>query len=293
MSERLSHKAIRILAIGIVLVAFGGAHAQSLDISEECAAESLEEARDYFHRTWFEEADRRLTAYLAECPDSALAQAYAAITDSLLFRDNAHSTRLAGELAGDSSGGISLMSVALASFATGDLADAESTLLEFLEDHPDDAYAHHVLGFTLIDQGRPDEGRVVLEQLLERQPDYYPAYNHLAYALLAQEYGDAALSAADAFVDADPGNPSAWDTRAHVLWETGRREEAIASLARSVVLDERFAYGLRHLGDLLLDTGDIDAAGTAWERARSAGSLGDYGSAFADSLDERLNGLDE
>ncbi len=293
MNLKLPQKAVWLLVVGATLIPTGRTIAQTLDISGECESDSLVAARDYFHRTLFEEADDRMNAYLGACPESALAQAYSAIVDGLLFRDNSSSASTARDLADDSSGGIQLMALALTSFARGELAEAESTLLTFLEEHPDDPYAGHVLGFTLIDQGRPGEGKVVLERLLEHRPDYFPAYNHLAYALLMEGDHDAALATADAFVEADAANPSAWDTRGHILWETGGREEAIASMARAVILDERFAYGLRHLGDMLLEVGDVDAAVTAWERARLSARIADYGDAFDTSLDERLNGLND
>ncbi len=293
MTKRLSRAAIWILAIGVGLIAAGRAHAQSLDISGQCRADLLETARGFFHRTAFEEADERFAAYLAECPESALAHAYVAIVDNLLYRDNADAVRRAEDMAANSPGDASVMAGALTHFAKGELVQAESVLLAFAEDYPDDVHARHVLGFTLVDQGRADEGQIVLEQLVEERPDYYPAYNHLAYALLTEGQSDAALSTVDAFVEADPGNASAWDTRAHILWETGNREEAVASLARAIVLDERFAYGLRHMGDMLLESGDAAAAAAAWERARSAGALASYGEAFEGSLDKRLAELNE
>lgn len=291
MTWRLPKKAVWLVVVGASLIAAERTIAQPLDISGECDADSLAAARDLFHRTLFEEADDRLNAYLGVCPESALAQAYSAIVDGLLFRDNSSSARTAEDLARDSSGGIRLMALALTSFAEGELAEAESTLLEFLETHPDEPYASHVLGFTLVDQGRPGEGKIVLERLLEKHPDYFPAYNHLAYAQLMGGDNEAAMATADAFVEADAANPSAWDTRGHILWESGRREEAIASMARAVVLDERFAYGLRHLGDMLLEVGDVDAAATAWERARLSASIADYGDAFNTSLNERVGDL--
>ena len=58
-----------------------------------------------------------------------------------------------------------------------------------------------------------------------------------------------------------------------ILRAIGRSEEAIASLARVLLLDERFAYGFRHMGDLLATTGDQTAAQAAYQRAVAAADL--------------------
>ncbi len=272
---------MRIVAILIALALVPAAtHAETTD-SSTCEQGQLELARWTFHRTWFEEADGQLAAYLADCPNDSLAHAYAAIVDMLLYRDNSEHV---GAATGDDP-----FVRALASFSQGQLEEAEIDLRRHLESSPDDRYAAHVLGFTLIDQGKRDQGAEVLASLLEMQPDYFPAKNHLAYALLGMGKHDDALRIVAEFVAADPANPSAWDTQAHVLHSLGRTEEAIASLSRGLLLDERFAYGFRHMGNLLKAAGSPDAAKASYQKALGSSDL--YGPDFVASV-ERLLGAD-
>ncbi len=233
-----------------------------------------------FHRTWFEEADELFDALIRECPKNAQAHADAAIIDNLLFRDSAGDIAEAEVLLQKAGLPHNSFEQALIHFAKGELPGAESALLGFLESKPGDSYAEHVLGFTLTDQGRPREGAEVLARLLDRDPEYFPARNHLAYALMMTDRMDEAITNADAFVDADPLNPSAWDTRASILDAAGRREDAIASLTRSVLLDPRFAYGWSHMADILGAHGEWSLAEQAYRQALLAGDR--YGPAFLD-----------
>ncbi len=264
------------LVATLLLLASAG-HAQAGDLTT-CMQDELAAAQWTFHRTWFEEADGQLDAYLEGCPNDPLAHAYAAIVDRLLFRDN--SAHIGAATSEDP------FVRALASFAQGQLEETEADLRRHLESVRDDKFALHFLGFTLIDQGKHGQGAAVLTALLAIHPDYFPAKNHLAYALLSEGKRSKALRVVGEFVAADPANPSAWDTQAHVLHSVGRTEEAIASLSRGLLLDERFAYGFRHMGDLLRSAGNPEAAAAAYRQALAASKL--YGPDFAASVERLL-----
>lgn len=266
---------MRLAVFLLVLIVVSPAGDAQVTGSPACEHDEFAAARWSFHRAWFEEADEQLAAYVDKCPEEPLAYAYAAIVDMLLYRDNAANVAAAGSNDPFVS--------ALANFARGKLEDAEMDLRRHLDRAPDDRFAAHVLGFTLIDQGRPDEGRAVLADLLERYPDYFPAKNHLAYALFRSGNPDDAVRIVAEFVAADPGNPSAWDTQADILHSLGQTEEAIASLSRGLLLDDRFAYGFRHMGNLLTAVGNRDAAVAAYREAIIAAKA--YGPDFAASVE--------
>jgi len=266
---------------------FSGSTTAEQPGQSSCNRAELEGARLVFHRAWFEQADEQFAEYLKKCDGDALAHAYSAIIDMLLYRDNTLNVDRALSLADTSGETNGLFVRALADFADGQLKEAESQLKQYLQASPDDKYAMHVLGFTLNDQGQHREGAKTLARLLTSHPDYFPAKNHLAYALLEIGETEDALRVVSEFVDADPANPSTWDTQADILHSLGHSEAAIASLSRSLVLDERFAYGFRHLGDILMSVGDKDAANAAYRRAiRSAGA---YGPDFVTSVENILS----
>ena len=271
------------LAVFLLAIAFSASVGEArASGSPSCSQDEFATARWIFHRAWFEEADEQFTAYLDKCPEDPLAHAYAAIVDMLLYRDN---TAHVGAAISDDP-----LVNALAHFAQGSLEAAESDLRRHLEAAPDDRFAAHVLGFTLIDQGKPEQGAEVLARLLEAHPDYFPAKNHLAYALFKLDESDDAVRVVAEFVGADPANPSAWDTQADILHSLGRTEEAIASLGRGLLLDDRFAYGFRHMGNLLTSAGNRDAAVAAYRKAIAAAEA--YGPDFVASVETLIADAD-
>lgn len=244
------------------------------------------EARLVFHEAWFERADGYFSQLRRESPDFALAFAYSAVIDSMLYRDvEANATR-AEDLAESSAEGEARMATALVAFARGDLGKAEASLRRFLRRYPDDPYGGHALGFILIDQARPEEGVAELERVLEAHPSFYAAYNHLGYGLAAAGRHAEALRAFRSFVEAAPLNPSAHDSLADGLQKSGEREAAIAHLARSVLLDPRFAYGWKHLGDVYAEGGEKLLASRAYEQAIEAAA--GYGPGFRESVAEKI-----
>jgi tetratricopeptide (TPR) repeat protein len=283
----LRHAGQAATAFLLICVLFPGSTIALQPERSGCSEAEFEDARLVFHRAWFEQAYEQFSEYTDKCDGDALAHAYLAIIDMLLYRDNASNVSRALSQAESGAGANGLFVKALANFAQGQLEETESLLKQYLVASPDDKYAMHVLGFTLNDRGQHHQGAKILTQLLTSHPDYFPAKNHLAYALLELGETEDALRVAGEFVSADPANPSTWDTKAEILDSLGQSEAAIASLSRSLVLDERFAYGYRHLGDILMSIGNEDAAMAAYRKAIRSASL--YGPDFVTSVEDVLN----
>lgn len=277
--------------LALLFLAVAPALSQSLDVFEP-GSESRDawlKARSTFHDVWFERADDLFSEIRLNDPDFALGFAYSAVIDSMLYRNAEKNSSRALALAVSAPKGEAQMTRALVAFSKGELEPAEEWLRKFLQAYPDDTYARHVLGFTLIDQKRPEEGVAELESVLEDAPSYYPAYNHLGYGLAALERREEALKAFRSFLDGSPMNPSAHDSVADGLHALGNRESAIAHLARSVLLEQRFAYGWRHLGDIYAKGGEEGLARRAYEMAITTAKQ--YGPDFMESVKKRINGL--
>ena len=239
----------------------------TISASTEDARRAFLEARDNFHMTRFARARELLEETVAEEPDLAIAHAYLALAESFTYHDPASSLAAARDPAARANPGELLMADALASFLDHDLAGVVSTLLEVLTTFPDDPYARHALGFTLVDFGVTHEGIEVLESLLADRPDFVAAWNHLGYGYL--DLGDLqqALGCLRRFVALAPDNPSAHDSLADVLATAGRIDEAIASLTRATLLDPRYAYAYLHMGDVLTIEDDLQLARASYGRA--------------------------
>ena len=143
----------------------------------------------------------------------------------------------------------------------------------------------------MIDLGRPDEGRQVLDNLVQEQPSYSPAFNHLGYAYLRMEENEKAIGAFHTFLTANSTNPSAYDSAAEGFQAIGEYDKAIASLAKAVLLDPKFAYGWMHMGDILTQSGDREIAWQAYQKAISAAEL--YGTDFTSSVRKKMKELEK
>ncbi len=281
---------VLIAILGCLAAAGTPVAAQQVHITSSSAEARavFERGRDAFHRTWFERADELLEESLKVDPDLAMAQAYKAAAETFLYFDASDRAGRAMELAKDATPGEQLMVAALASFIDGDYESAAVTLRRIVEDWPDDNYARHALGFTLVDLGFPEKGLPVLEALLEDDPAFFAAWNHLGYAYLETGDGARAEQAMTRFVAEDPTNPSARDSLADAMAAMGRTDEAVASLARSILLEERYAYGMLHTGDLMVSEGNLQMARAAYERSLDMSAA--YSPRFELVIRERIAG---
>jgi tetratricopeptide (TPR) repeat protein len=255
--------------------------AQEIPISTrtESARSLFFKARDNFHLTRFTKARDLLEETLEKEPDLAIAHAYLALAESFTYRDPEPSLAAARDPAARASSGERLMAEALGCFLENDFDGAVSNLLAVLTTFPDDPYARHALGFTLVDLGAPEDGIEVLEGLLADRPDFIAAWNHLGYGYLDVGDLEQALGCLHRFAALAPENPSARDSLADALAAAGRIDEAIASLTRALLLDPRYAYAQLHMGDVLAVENELAMARAAYRRALEIDSS--YGPEFA------------
>jgi tetratricopeptide (TPR) repeat protein len=248
----------------------------------------FQQARYTFHRAYFEKASLLFDELLKEKPHHALAHAYAAMTDYMLYKDPTPHIDEAKKLLKQEDSE-SLFTMALLHFATSELSICESTLKDFLNKFPDDPYGMHVLGFTQIDIGRPEDGLETLTELLQSHPEFFPAYNHLGYAYLKLNLNDEAIEYFLLFLESDSLNPSAYDSYADGLSNIGQYDQAIAQLTKSVLLEPNFAYAWYHMGDIFQLKGDHRLAVLAYEKARTSAGL--YGDGFLNSLNNKIKDI--
>lgn len=250
--------------------------------------QDFENARLVFHRTDFEKASTLFDELIKQQKQHALSYAYAAMIDLMLYRNPAENIEKAKALSAKTDAEHSF-TMALCSFADGDLADCELNMKVYLSQYRNDKYGMHVLGFTQRDLGRPKEGLKTLTDLINQHPTYYPAYNHIGYAHLSLQQNESALNAFEQFLESDRLNPSAFDSMAEVFAVMAAYDMAIANLAKAVLLAPKFAYGWKHMGDIFVQSGEAKLAIRAYEQAKKSSAL--YGADFVISVDKEITAL--
>jgi predicted Zn-dependent protease len=234
----------------------------------------------------FERALPRFEELLAEAPEWALAAAWVAYLRRMLFHEVESELERVSRLAASLTGAERAMTEMIAAQARADLQAGLARSAELLALRPADPYVRHKHAVFLLDLGRPAEASAALEALMSDQPDFTLALNHLGFALLALGQPDRAIGTLRRLTDAEPDNYSARDSLADVLEATGDTRAAVVELEQAVDIEPAFAYGWRHLGDLRVELGEMDAARAAYRAAAANASL--YGGAFTDSLQSRL-----
>lgn len=154
----------------------------------------------------------------------------------------------------------------------GRLEDAREIVAAFLAEHPRDPYALSADCALAWDRRDYATAESCNERLLEIDPNWVEAQNHLGYILMAQgrfqEAEDRFL--AYRFVAPDQANP--YDSMAELLTLTGRYEEAEAALEQALRIRPDFCSSHLHLVQLYLLWHRFDAAEAALARIESADS---------------------
>jgi len=253
------------------------------------ALEDFETARWLYHQTRLEEADVMFKDLLRQNPDFTLGTAYAAMLDFLLFRNPSMNTEKV-EKAHSDNYYEQWIAMALVHYVNGHLDSATILLKNCLLAYPDDRYANHLLGYTLIDNDQIEEGLSVLLDILMNTPEYFPAWNHIGYAYLRTGRHETAVECFEKFINGNPLNPSAYDSMADGLESWDKPDEALAYLYRGTLIYPDFAYGWMHLGHLHKKLGEIELARLCYQKALEHAE-GIYGLDFIDSIRAYLNSL--
>jgi adenylate cyclase len=115
----------------------------------------------------------------------------------------------------------------------GALAEAERALAT----SPNLAFAHHVLGATLIFSGRVKEGLAALERSIRLDPLRSAArLNHIALGLYFSREYEAAIEAANRAIRLYPDFPNTYRWLAAALGQLGRIEEAEDALEKAIAI---------------------------------------------------------
>ena len=148
---------------------------------------------------------------------------------------------------------------------------AAALLEEYLAERPDDPYAVALKCQRLWGAEEAGEAEACYRRLIELEPNWVEAQNHLGY--LAMGRGDFADAEEQfeiyRYIAPDQANPH--DSLGELLLVVGRWEEAEAEFRRALELRPDFCASWLHLADLSLLEGDPAEAAEIVADARQAG----------------------
>ena len=144
--------------------------------------------------------------------------------------------------------------------AAGRQDESMIQLSEAVRDYPD---ARSILGFTLLDAGRLDDGIDELRTFIRERPSHVNvvvAHGRLADALSArQRYAEAAGEYRQ-YLTHRPEATVGWTNFGIALAASGRTDEAVHAFERAAAIEPLSGGAHRNLANALLGRGDADAA---------------------------------
>jgi predicted O-linked N-acetylglucosamine transferase (SPINDLY family) len=162
----------------------------------------------------------------------------------------------------------SLLAEAVAHFQAGRLAEAERLAATLLKAEPGHAGANRMMGFLMLQQGRPDAAMPFLAASLQARADP-PTLVNYGLALSAMGRNDEALASFDRALAAGADPFATHFNRGNALRALGRPAEALAAYERALAQDGAQA-GARYQRALTLA-----------ELGRTAEALGEFDRAIA------------
>jgi predicted TPR repeat methyltransferase len=131
------------------------------------------------------------------------------------------------------------------------LVEAQEVYRRVLETAPDHPSALHYAGVLAHQQGRTDEGLVLIERSLALVPDQADWHNNLGILLQAAGRLDRAIDAYQRAIALDPSHANAYSNIGVLFRATGKPSDAEAAYRTAIQLDPNHIDAYTNLGILL------------------------------------------
>lgn len=152
-------------------------------------------------------------------------------------------------------------------YQQGRPADAEKSLLPYLQRNPRDPDALHLGAILAQETGRPQRAVTLIGKAIAAEPRAAAPYDVLASALHELGRDREALAACDKAIALDPHFAEAFVNRGNVLLALERAEDAVASHDRAIAIAPGFAEAHFNRALALAAAGRVEEALAACDRA--------------------------
>ncbi len=138
----------------------------------------------------------------------------------------------------------------------GDLATAERTYLQVLQEEPTNAHALDLLGQLAFQQGRTEVAVIVMRRAVFLQPRLAAFHHNLGLVLVSLGQLEEATTCFRHAVFLNPDYADAFNNLGNVLAARGETEEAVRCYRRAISLRPEAGDFCNNLGTTLADQGD-------------------------------------
>lgn len=160
-----------------------------------------------------------------------------------------------------------LFQKALALHQRGDVVAAQALYRQILQGNPRHFDSLHLLGLTLVQEGRTEQGVGFIRQALAIRPDVAEAHYNLGNALLGIGQPAEALHHLETAVRLAPRDPHYHFERGNALKDLQRAEEALAAFDEAIRLLPGHAEAHNNAAIVLKEAGRLEEALTRYDQA--------------------------
>ena len=176
---------------------------------------------------------------------------------------------------------------AMVKHRNGDLTGAEEIYTRILQDHPDDVAALHLMGALSSQRRAYGEAETLFRRCITIAPAYAPAHGNLGLVLLSSGRAEEALGHLHRSLGLDPAQPAVWNNLGMTLVRLGRFAEGAQACRTALSHDPVSADAWCNLANALRGAGLHTEALDAVSRAITCRP------AFAEAFNSRGNILAE
>ena len=160
----------------------------------------------------------------------------------------------------------SYLRAGMANEHTGDHKGAERAYRRGLEVAPDNVELRNALGWTLFQDGRPEEAVAEYERALAADPKHAKAHNNLALALVELGRLEEAAKHFEQSVALDP-KPEIYSDLGFVMFQLGKPDDAVADYKKALALDPSCPSAHVNMAVAAVQAGDLATAEAHYRKA--------------------------
>ncbi|MBD3217865.1 MAG: tetratricopeptide repeat protein [candidate division Zixibacteria bacterium] len=135
-----------------------------------------------------------------------------------------------------------------------------SKIKEYVNRFPNRIEGRNLLAISLWEQGEIKQAIEEYEKLLEIDPEFTPAYNHLGYLEYSNGNFNKALRHFDKYLQLLPDQANPHDSRGEILMAVGRYDEALDEFKTAYQIEPQFDFVLYHMAEAYMSKGMFSKA---------------------------------
>ncbi len=135
-----------------------------------------------------------------------------------------------------------------------------SKIKEYVERFPNRIEGHNLMAVSLWERGEIKQAIEEYEKLLEIDPGFTPAYNHLGYLEYSNGNFNKALRHFDKYLQLLPDQANPHDSRGEILMAVGRYDEALDEFKTAYQIEPQFDFVLYHMAEAYMAKGMFSKA---------------------------------